>query len=383
MNNYLGYYMAYYFCYMPWRKVMKNKEVIHTQSLIRDILNILWMGVGLYIIGTSTNLIFTTYDKWLFVIEIIVPPTIQLIVIMAILELLYKQRVKHLVYWLMIFITIIIVVIILGLQTLPMALLLLVVPVLISLYFYKTKLLTFAFYLAIFSFIFIYSFSDTLRLSIKYSELIFMVTMIIGITLLLYKLIKHSYHVADQLIKAEKEKQDLFSKNIHMERLTRIDPVTDLYNHRSFHEHLESVFRFDSPENFNVHVAILDIDDFKQVNDIYGHRAGDYVIVEVAKQIQSHMEGDDFPSRYGGEEFAIISIGPSTKEVIQKVEKIRKSISNLTLNDLNGKNVTVSIGVQKLVAGMNKEQLFKGADLALYQAKKSGKNKTVIGKKTV
>src|SRR5690606_22691684 len=99
------------------------------------------------------------------------------------------------------------------------------------------------------------------------------------------------------------------------------------------------------------------------------------------KLIESQMEGDDFPSRYGGEEFAIITIGPSTKEVIQKVEKIRERISNLAFDDLNGKGVTVSIGVEKLVAGMNKEELFKGADLALYQAKNSGKNKTIIGER--
>src|SRR5690606_4699732 len=207
----------------------------------RDILNILWIGVGLYIVGTSTNLIFTAYDKWSFVKEIIVPPTIQLVVVMVILEILYKTKLKHLEYWLMVFITIIIDIIIMGLQTLPMALLLLVVPVLISLYFYKTKLLLFAFYLALFSFLFIYIFSDTIRPAILKSELIFMITMLIGVTLLLFKLIKHSYQVANKLIGTEKEKQELFTKTIQMESLTRIDPVTDLYNHRSFHEHLESI----------------------------------------------------------------------------------------------------------------------------------------------
>jgi len=313
--------------------------------------------------------------------EIIVPPTIQLVVVMVILEILYKTKLKHLEYWLMVFITIIIDIIIMGLQTLPMALLLLVVPVLISLYFYKTKLLLFAFYLALFSFLFIYIFSDTIRPAILKSELIFMITMLIGVTLLLFKLIKHSYQVANKLIGTEKEKQELFTKTIQMESLTRIDPVTDLYNHRSFHEHLESIFSFDSPEKLNVHLAILDIDNFKSINDTYGHRAGDYVIIEVAKLIESQMEGDDFPSRYGGEEFAIITIGPSTKEVIQKVEKIRERISNLAFDDLNGKGVTVSIGVEKLVAGMNKEELFKGADLALYQAKNSGKSKTIIGER--
>ena len=207
-----------------------------------------------------------------------------------------------------------------------------------------------------------------------------MITMIIGITLLLYSLIKHSHQVVNKLIKAEKEKQDLFSRTIHMERLTRIDPVTDLYNHRSFHEHLESIFNFDSPHLLNVHVAILDIDDFKQINDTFGHRAGDHVIIEVAKLIHSYMDSDDFPSRYGGEEFAIISVGPSTKEIYNKIEKVRKSIAIKHFDKLNGSNVTVSVGIQKLNPGMNKELLFKGADLALYQAKKSGKNKTILSK---
>jgi diguanylate cyclase len=359
---------------------MKSKQIINTYSLIRDILNTLWLGVGLYVLGTSTNLIFTTYDKWLFLKEIIVTPTLQLIVVMAILELLYKRKVRYLEYWLIIAITIIIDLIILGLQTLSMALFLLVFPVLISLYFYKIKLLRFACYGSIVSFLLIYSFSETIRLNTQHSDIILLITMIIGTTLLIYSLMKHSYRIADELLKSEKEKQHLFSKNVHMERLTRIDPVTDLYNHRSFHEHLASIFYFDTPEKLNVHVGILDIDNFKKINDTYGHRAGDHVIKEVARVINSHMEGDDFPSRYGGEEFGIITVGPPTEKFHQKVEKIRTSIEGLQFDELNGNVITVSVGIQKLLPGMDKEQLFKGADLALYQAKNSGKNKTVIGK---
>nr|WP_267917760.1 GGDEF domain-containing protein [Lederbergia citrisecunda] len=163
-----------------------------------------------------------------------------------------------------------------------------------------------------------------------------------------------------------------------MEKLTRMDPVTELYNHRSFHEYLETLLRIDTIDQLDMHIAVLDIDNFKKINDTYGHQMGDLVIVEVAKQIKSFMENDDFAFRYGGEEFAVINIGLSTEEFLEKMENIRLGISKVCMKELEDHCVTVSIGLQKLLPGMSKDLLFNGADTSLYIAKKSGKNKVIV-----
>ncbi|MDQ0196894.1 diguanylate cyclase (GGDEF)-like protein [Paenibacillus wynnii] len=74
----------------------------------------------------------------------------------------------------------------------------------------------------------------------------------------------------------------------------------------SFHEHLESILSLPDPSKLNVQFAVLDIDDFNKVNDTFGHAAGDTIIKFVASQLQDNLDPNDFVSRYGGEEFAIL-----------------------------------------------------------------------------
>jgi diguanylate cyclase len=359
-------------------EIMMTEGFNDKRSLVRDILNSLWAIIGLYIFATGLNLIFTSYDKWIFFKEVTLYPSLILICILCVVEVYFKKRKKRIEYVLAAALILMAVVIIVTLYAKIASIFLLVFPVLISLFFYNIKLIRFSSISSIVSLLAIYSLSKRVRSYMELSDFILMVSIIVGVSILINSLMKHSTRLINELTVTTKEKQDLFSKNIFMERLTRIDPVTELYNHRSFYEHLDSIFSFCSPNELTVHVTVIDIDNFKQVNDIYGHRAGDRVIIEVAKKIQSLIEKDDFPSRYGGEEFAIISIGTSTEDLLKRLEAIRLSIANTNFSELNGNTVSVSIGLQKLLPGMNKEQLFQGADSALYSAKKTGKNKTVL-----
>ncbi|MBM7660321.1 diguanylate cyclase (GGDEF)-like protein [Bacillus mesophilus] len=352
--------------------------MIDKKLLVRDILNTLWVIIVLYVAATSINFFFTSRRSWLFINEVIIYPSLKLIIIMTIIEFALLRVKKYIEYLVMIALTIMVCVLVTTLYEKTVALFLFVFPVLTSLFFYNLTLLRVSILVAILSFVGVSAFSENVQAHMKHSDFIIMFAIIMGFSFLTTTLLKHGRKLMNDLLRTTKEKRELITKNIYMERLTRIDPATELYNHRSFHEHLDSIFTFDSPETLDVHVSVLDIDNFKNINDTYGHRAGDSVIVKVAEQIKNCLEGEDFGSRYGGEEFAIVSIGISTEEFFKKIEEIRTNIAAVTFNELEGNHVTISSGIQKLMPGMQKEALFKGADTALYTAKRSGKNRTMI-----
>ncbi len=163
----------------------------------------------------------------------------------------------------------------------------------------------------------------------------------------------------------------------NLEFLASKDSMTGIYNRRKFFELSQKLF--DSSNE--LYAVMMDIDEFKMINDSYGHDMGDKVIIEVTKLINNHLFEEEIFGRLGGEEFAIISpiIGESIK---QRVEYIRKNIEKLSILSLDNKiiNITISIGITK---GNNKDMkdldcLLKISDDALYEAKNKGKNKCIF-----
>jgi len=172
--------------------------------------------------------------------------------------------------------------------------------------------------------------------------------------------------------------QDLLIKNIIMDKLAKTDALTELYNHMAFHEYLDKLIEQGEKYNLSFQLALLDIDHFKKVNDTYGHRAGDVVLKAVAQTIKNMVSLNDFPARYGGEEFAIIFTDMELEKALYNLENIRKRIEEQHHEELKGQAVTISIGVHDYKKGCTKECLFSGADLALYEAKRNGRNRTVV-----
>ena len=124
---------------------------------------------------------------------------------------------------------------------------------------------------------------------------------------------------------------------------------------------------------------MVDIDNFKKINDVYGHVAGDKVIIEVANAIKNSIGENDIVGRYGGEEFIII-VKENNNNLINIIERIRRNIESLyiKIDNSNVINVTASIGVKRF--DMNNRTLEENialADKSLYEAKTSGKNKVV------
>lgn len=165
---------------------------------------------------------------------------------------------------------------------------------------------------------------------------------------------------------------------------TRMDAATGLYNHECFYEELEKRMQTfdqlsqDMREDESFCLLIADIDNFKRVNDTYGHAYGDQVLLGLAGIFKRYCGGKDFAARYGGEEFVLIIGGCHKKDALTRADTIRKKFQNAVFTDATGEEhqFTVSLGV----AEYNKKwesasQFFEQADQALYQAKNSGKNR--------
>ncbi|MDF2934737.1 MAG: sensor diguanylate cyclase [Paenibacillaceae bacterium] len=171
------------------------------------------------------------------------------------------------------------------------------------------------------------------------------------------------------------DKQNLMIQNVIKDKMVRTDPLTGLYNRAALNEHLEMLLRYTDSEGFSLHVAMLDVDFFKSVNDTFGHQAGDQVLKRIASVIREGVGSSDFAARYGGEEFTIVFTDRTLEEVRQVLERIRGNVELLDHPELENRMVTISIGLHPYGKGMEGERLLEHADAYLYQAKRKGRNR--------
>ena len=181
----------------------------------------------------------------------------------------------------------------------------------------------------------------------------------------------------NNLEKVTMDKQELLIRSAIMENMSKMDALTDMYNHRTFQEYFDTIIGQVSRADGTLQLAIFDIDDFKKVNDTFGHSVGDIILQRIASRIKTMVTAEDITTRYGGEEFAVILTNKTMKESLILLESIRKAIQDERHLELN-KDVTVSIGVHEYYRGEAKEEVFNKADQALYEAKYSGKNRLVV-----
>lgn len=212
---------------------------------------------------------------------------------------------------------------------------------------------------------------------IEYTEHIIITTIFAGTSLAGFAIIGRGQDLIQSLENSEKAEQDLRIQNIIMDRLSKIDPLTDLYNHKTFHEYLGWLIEHQQNNPFQMQLAVMDIDNFKKVNDRYGHWVGDIVLKHVAATVLKHIGTDDFAARYGGEEFVVILNAKPLEESLAIMEQIRAGIAALSIAEMNGQTVTVSIGMHDLAGANSKSHVFQKADDALYEAKKAGKNRII------
>lgn len=151
----------------------------------------------------------------------------------------------------------------------------------------------------------------------------------------------------------------------------QIDGLTGVYKKSYFNTQLERMLR----DNEAFVLVVIDIDNFKVVNDTYGHQTGDSVLIEFSKLIQENIREYDLLARWGGEEFLLLFRHSNIENARKKVERIRQLIDENNFTEVG--NVTASFGISLREENDDVQTLVKRADIALYDAKHSGKNRVV------
>lgn len=171
---------------------------------------------------------------------------------------------------------------------------------------------------------------------------------------------------------------DALAENVEeLHKLSITDSLTNLYNRRYFFEVSENILAIALREKKVLSLLMIDIDHFKKINDTYGHHAGDFILIEFARDIEKIMRESDIFARVGGEEFTVLLSDTSSDGARVIAEKIRKATENKRFMYKNiSIDITVSIGISGLSLEIGSmEELYKEADNQLYKAKESGRNR--------
>ena len=173
---------------------------------------------------------------------------------------------------------------------------------------------------------------------------------------------------------------DLKRTQAKLERLATIDDLTEVLNRRSFLEKAQAELKRSLRLGKTLSIAIMDIDHFKKVNDTYGHPAGDQVLINFASSFTINIREFDVFARFGGEEFALLMPETDTNQAFQVCERLRLNVARSIL-DFEGQPIpiTVSLGISSLTGENDTlEKILQRADQALYNAKQSGRDRTMI-----
>jgi diguanylate cyclase (GGDEF)-like protein len=160
------------------------------------------------------------------------------------------------------------------------------------------------------------------------------------------------------------------------------DGLTQLYNHRHFQDQLVREIKRLARTQEGLSILIIDIDDFKKLNDTYGHAAGDEFLKQLASILKESVRDTDLLARYGGEEFVVVAVGTAVEGATLLAEKLRTRVAETSFivdETKRPRGVTVSIGVAEF--GHSRTELFAAADAALYRAKAAGKNCVMVAER--
>lgn len=176
----------------------------------------------------------------------------------------------------------------------------------------------------------------------------------------------------------EKGRYQLIIRDITEEvRLSTVDSLTNIYNKRFINEFLMKEIERSKRQNKQFSIVICDMDDFKEINDTYGHLSGDIVLKAFSQLIKDSIRTQDVAGRYGGDEFMVILPGADAQTAIQIIERLREQVEVLEIDGLNGNKVriTASFGIATFPDnGTAPDDLLIASDERLYRAKNQGKN---------
>jgi diguanylate cyclase (GGDEF)-like protein len=173
--------------------------------------------------------------------------------------------------------------------------------------------------------------------------------------------------------------QQLVDMARQLEELSVRDHLTGIFNRRHFGATLDHVFDHSNRYHRPLSMAIIDVDRFKDINDAFGHQAGDAVLAEVAKRFSGSVRSSDVLARYGGEEFVVLLPETQLDDAVTFGEKLREAVASVPVPIAEGRTlpVTVSVGAASLAHTRfdSPSEMIAAADQALYRAKRNGRNR--------
>lgn len=179
-----------------------------------------------------------------------------------------------------------------------------------------------------------------------------------------------------QVVEAYKFHKSLMESQ-RLQKLAITDPVTQLTNHRFFQERIRIEFDRHKDKKRALSLIMIDIDHFKKFNDRFGHPEGDKLLAQVAEELKNNCPEGDSISRYGGEEFAVILPNTTSEEALMVAERMRNHVLNCSFNNYP---LSISLGIASYPQHADSvDELIISADQSLYQAKRRGRNQTVVG----
>ena len=161
-----------------------------------------------------------------------------------------------------------------------------------------------------------------------------------------------------------------------LEQAAAVDPLTEVYSMAYGMTVLKARIEEANLRAKKLSDVFIDVDDFKRVNDEYGHTVGDHVLSALSNIVKQHIRNNDLFARWGGEELVLLCLDTKIEQASLIAEKIRELIASFAFKDKM--KVTASFGVATLPANETLEQLFNNADKALYEAKHQGRNKVIV-----
>jgi len=181
------------------------------------------------------------------------------------------------------------------------------------------------------------------------------------------------------LLNSGRLEAELDASRAELEHLAATDPLTGMRNRRAFFAEAEAELRRARRYKLPVSLLLLDIDRFKQINDRFGHLAGDEMLRRIAASLQAELRTTDIHARFGGEEFIVLLVQSPTADAIPTADRLRRAISTLSVESLgNLFGTTASIGVASVADGdVELDELLRYADAALYRAKQAGRDQVV------
>ncbi|MBY0340211.1 MAG: GGDEF domain-containing protein, partial [Rhodocyclaceae bacterium] len=177
---------------------------------------------------------------------------------------------------------------------------------------------------------------------------------------------------------AEHEVERLMTELSQASEMVRVDPLTGALNRKGMEEAMQREVARTRRQNAPLSIALLDIDNFKQINDNLGHHAGDQALQHLANVTRETIRPQDTLVRFGGEEFIILLPDTGMEEAVKVMERVQRELTRrYFLSDNNKLLITFSAGIGVLKTGEEPGEAIRRADQAMYLAKRAGKNRVM------